>query len=635
MKKAKPIKRSIVAKGHTPQYRMHKYFARRPYNVFSNLIQHYTNKNDIVLDCFCGGGVTIFEAAALGRKSIGVDINPLATFITRMQMFNGDLELVKAKYNQFIKQIKNKYSDWYYVKFDDDEGICEWVEWVYIVSCPHCNAQIPLTEDYKLKNGIFKCPNPKCKGKDGVRRVDCIPNCSKPLRARYSSKKTKQVLIREITSVEQICNLPDFEAIIRGFEIKPDFEFPLDWDRQHEDKLKERGIIKYRHLFTDRNYAINCCIFNDILAIKESLSLEIYELLYFLFSSSLRYTNSMTRVTENWEGGKPTAMDKHAFWLPNQYIETNVVDIIEKRAKAVLQGLAYSKSALPATCKEVKNIEDLKNSGEYIVLNRSSSNLPLADESVDVIITDPPYGSNVQYAELSTVWNAWFDLFNGLNGYIFKDEEAIVNRKLKVKGSKTENDYERLLFGIYAESSRVLKDGGYLVFTFNNKNIKVWIAMMKAVARAGFYLPEDGVLFQDFIESYKNTTHLRYSGNIHGDFIYSFVKGDNPVKTILNGYNLQEAIRITIENEISRLFNIRKKYTTTELYQKIFSKLVSILLAYIVKYLENEKEMLLIEEYSNDYIDNILHKYLDYKNDKWCIKEQTNGTPSKRATDLL
>ena len=44
----------------------------------------------------------------------------------------------------------------------------------------------------------------------------------------------------------------------------------------------------------------------------------------------------------------------------------------------------------------------------------------------------------------------------------------------------------------------------YLVFTFNKKNIKVWIAMMRAVAKR-VYLPEDGVLFQDFIESYKNS----------------------------------------------------------------------------------------------------------------------------------
>lgn len=37
-----PIKESVKAKGHTAQYKMHKYFARRPYNVFSNLVNYYT-----------------------------------------------------------------------------------------------------------------------------------------------------------------------------------------------------------------------------------------------------------------------------------------------------------------------------------------------------------------------------------------------------------------------------------------------------------------------------------------------------------------------------------------------------------------------------------------------------------------
>lgn len=101
MSLVKPIDKSIKAKGHTPQYRMHRYFARRPYNVFRGLISHYSKKGDIVLDCFCGGGVTVFEGAALERKVVGVDINPLATFITRMQMFNGDITALERLYEEF------------------------------------------------------------------------------------------------------------------------------------------------------------------------------------------------------------------------------------------------------------------------------------------------------------------------------------------------------------------------------------------------------------------------------------------------------------------------------------------------------------------------------------------------------
>src|SRR5699024_10576679 len=131
MGKIEPINYSIKARGHTAQYRMHKYFARRPYNVFNNLIDHYSEEGDVILDCFCGGGVTVFEGASLKRKAIGVDINPLATFITRMQMFNGDLELLEQLYEWFYEDIYKKYNKYYSVQFTDDKGICEWVEWVY------------------------------------------------------------------------------------------------------------------------------------------------------------------------------------------------------------------------------------------------------------------------------------------------------------------------------------------------------------------------------------------------------------------------------------------------------------------------------------------------------------------------
>jgi len=34
---------------------------------------------------------------------------------------------------------------------------------------------------------------------------------------------------------------------------------------------------------------------------------------------------------------------------------------------------------------------------------------PIADESVDYIYTDPPYGSKIPYLDLSVIWNAWLE----------------------------------------------------------------------------------------------------------------------------------------------------------------------------------------------------------------------------------
>lgn len=162
-----------------------------------------------------------------------------------------------------------------------------------------------------------------------------------------------------------------------------------------------------------------------------------------------------------------------------------------------------------------------------------------------------------------------------------------------------------------------------ITLSLAQKRIEEKLTVMKAVARAGFYLPEDGVVFQDFVQSYKNTSHLHYSGNIHGDFIYSFVKGKNPATSILNGYPLQQVIEKQVENQITSLFKKHKKYSTTDLYQKIFSSLTGVLMAYIVEHLENENEMLKVEEYSNDYIDTVLRKYLIYGNDVWREDEKS------------
>ena len=51
-------------------------FAGTAINVFSQV-------GDVILDPFMGGGTTIVEASARGRRAVGCDLNPLATFISR------------------------------------------------------------------------------------------------------------------------------------------------------------------------------------------------------------------------------------------------------------------------------------------------------------------------------------------------------------------------------------------------------------------------------------------------------------------------------------------------------------------------------------------------------------------------
>lgn len=78
-----PLEAPIAAERQSAKrhYGVHPYFTRRPHNVVSSYIRHYSREGDRVLDPFGGSGVTAIEAYLQNRVGIHNDINPLANFI--------------------------------------------------------------------------------------------------------------------------------------------------------------------------------------------------------------------------------------------------------------------------------------------------------------------------------------------------------------------------------------------------------------------------------------------------------------------------------------------------------------------------------------------------------------------------
>src|SRR3989344_9530353 len=94
--KIEHIDYALVAKGHTPMYVMHKYWARKPHNVVGEYIKNYSKEGDIVLDPFVGSGVTDLEALKYNRKAVAIDLDPISTFITRNTAKHIDLNKIKS-----------------------------------------------------------------------------------------------------------------------------------------------------------------------------------------------------------------------------------------------------------------------------------------------------------------------------------------------------------------------------------------------------------------------------------------------------------------------------------------------------------------------------------------------------------
>lgn len=123
----------------------------------------------------------------------------------------------------------------------------------------------------------------------------------------------------------------------------------------------------------------------------------------------------------------------------------------------------------------------------------SSTELGELNESFDLIITDPPFGDNVQYAELADFFHVWMekvlgkkypDIFS--SAYSPKALEAVTNRARHPENP--DEFYERLLTGVWKESYRILKPGGILAFTFHHSEDEPWIAVLKSLFDAKFYL---------------------------------------------------------------------------------------------------------------------------------------------------
>jgi len=65
------------ANTHEHIHGIHPYPARMIPQIARKLIKIYSKPDDIVLDPFCGSGSVLAEANMLGRRAIGIDINPL------------------------------------------------------------------------------------------------------------------------------------------------------------------------------------------------------------------------------------------------------------------------------------------------------------------------------------------------------------------------------------------------------------------------------------------------------------------------------------------------------------------------------------------------------------------------------
>jgi len=576
----------VEAAGHSPIYKMHKYFARRPHNVFRALIEHYSPLNGVVFDCFSGGGVTLIEGLTVGRRVVSYDVNPIASFVQYGQALNIDPKRFKLFSKMIQDNIRNRILNAYQTtcRYCENDADVRWFEHAYLVQCPKCQQNTLLGNENKNKspagkevNGIYTCQN--C-NKD-FRSSDVKRVGSQILDIRYrcdncGKHETVQPTPGDHAKLAEI--VASEESYVKKYHLYiPKDEIPKYWDRQREDCLSRKGFVRFRDLFTVRNAITSAMYFSVLEEMRPKLQEDEYYFLLMNISALLRYTNNMTFSVNSWMDGRPVAWAKHAYWTPNQFVECNPIEYFEKRIKASLSGIKDQNSRFKMI-KHATIIDDvLDGNATHIIINGSSSKTDLPSSSVDLVLTDPPYGSNVQYGELCHFWMVWLKNKLPFPMKLFNlNDEVVVHRKPDSGTGYAKNfvEYRLELTEIFKECYRVLKDNGFLVFTFNNRNAHAWYAVIKATIDAGFIIEPGGIKYQDQIDAYRDTAHQRFKGKARGDFIYAFRK-TRKTNDILH----HESIRLgkldsIIKSAINDFVKKRMEFTEAELFVAVMEPLL-------------------------------------------------------------
>ncbi|MFX0188728.1 MAG: DNA methyltransferase [Candidatus Hodarchaeota archaeon] len=416
----------IIAKTHTPMYSMHKYWTRKPHNVVSKYIEKYSNEGEIIFDPFCGSGVTVMEALKLGRKAIGVDLDPISTFITKCSLIAVDLEKLDKAYINIVERVKKVYM------------------YLYETRCLKCRKKAKLLgtawKDDKPFQKIFKCNE----------------------HGRIRSKLTQT----------------DLKNLKESKEIEIEHWYPKNVKLP---PMKKEKLDFVYELFSNRNLVITSAIYNEIESIGDE---NVKKIMKFIFTSALaQFTNMMPYVHESL-GKICKGWVTHSYWVPPEHWELNVFEYFKLRYKEIRRGKEETNNYF-SELKPAKSFKDLENGADYYIKNHSSLELIndkfprktiVPERSVDYIFTDPPYGGSIQFFELSVLWASWLKYDIDFEG------EIIINRYQK----KDFTRYDRMLRQAFKQTYRTLKKNRYMTVTFHNTSIRIRNSLIRAVVFGGF-----------------------------------------------------------------------------------------------------------------------------------------------------
>jgi len=515
-------------------YTAHTYHTKVPPIAVAKYVLHYTSPGDVVLDPFCGTGMTGVGCAMCAepvlantvsatpgpRHAVLCDLSPAATFIASVYATPPDADAFAEASRNLIDDADQELRELW--EFSDDNGaVCqvEYQIWTEVFTCPLClkpvesSRVVEATEDIGTAKE-FPCPH-------------CEALVSKaPSKGSNSSKLHRQLQRRFDSALGRIAPfLP--RAPLFGQVRLNDKRVRMPTPLKHRQwllglELHSPDWFPTSELVRGERFTVkDCCATYGITHIHHFYlprQLRTYSYLWRRAGeeTTFRLRNALRFFIQS-NGLGMTVMNRFG---PTHYSQVNKYFSGTLYIPSVV---AESSHRYTYESKRKRLVSAFRKLGAFsenyaIITTQSSTSLDtIPDNSIDYIFVDPPFGRNLQYSELNQIWEAWLKISTQ------RDPEAVMDssRNRDVYG------YTRLMRTAFSKMNRALKPGRWITVVFHNSSNAVWQAIQEALMGGGFVVADVRTLDRQR-ETYKQSRQ----GLVKQDLVISAYKPVIDIGTI-------------------------------------------------------------------------------------------------------
>ena len=459
----------------------------------------HTKPGDTVFDGFAGSGTTGIaallcedppaglraQAKQLGldvewgaRNAVLYELGALGAFVGQTLTNPPNPKTFRRAAEDILRATESE-DGWMYVAKDPEgqSGAIRHVIWSDVLQCPACHHKATLWDSCVSFAPAhiashFTCPS--CAHESPLEDVerlthktrDQIFGNSRHLRARriariYGStgKKgwSREATRHDLSLIKRIEAEPIPDSVPR---------VTIPWGDLHRSGY-HLGITHLHHFYTRRNLIVYSRLWERAASYKGALR---DALRFWLLSYNASHGTIMTRVVakSDQKDLALTSAQPGVLYVSGLPVEKNLIVGLRRKLSTIASAFGVMRGC----------------TGRVKVFQASSGHTHLPDHSVDYVFTDPPFGGNIPYAEVSFINEAW------LGRYTDRAEEVIVSNAQ----GKALSEYQRLLTNALSEAHRILKPGGMATLVFHSASAGVWNALQAAYTDAGFGVKCAGVL---------------------------------------------------------------------------------------------------------------------------------------------